>query len=66
MTVHVTWPHIERHAKKRIEDLRSALEAAPPERIALLQAEVRVWRQVLALPTDLAPIEQSSSAVGEY
>lgn len=55
MSVVPTWPVIERRAKERIEELRTALEAATTERIPGLQAEIRAWREVLALPTTLSP-----------
>ena len=52
--VHVPWGTVVRYAKERIEALRSALEAAPAERITSLQAEIKTWRAVLDLPETLA------------
>lgn len=54
MSTDITWPKIERHARERIEELRSSLEAAPADAVPALQAEIRVWRQVLDLPVTLA------------
>lgn len=52
--VHVPWGAVVRHAKERIEAIRSALEAAPADRITGLQAEIKTWRAVLDLPETLA------------
>lgn len=51
--VHVPWGTVVRHAKTRIETLRSALETAPADQVARVQAEIKVWRDVLDLPETL-------------
>lgn len=60
-----TWQRITLHANERIEALRSSLEVAKPDMIPALQAEVRVWRQVLDLPNMLS-FEQIESSSGGY
>ncbi len=49
-----SWLRIKQHAQEQIETLRDALERAGPDRIAAIQAEIRVWRQVIDLPATLS------------
>lgn len=49
-----SWLRIEAHAAARIEALRDSLETAAAENITQLQAEVRVWRQIIDLPLTLS------------
>lgn len=49
----LSWDIVRRHADEKIEALRHALETAPTERVAVLQGEVRAWREVANLPAIL-------------
>ncbi len=51
---HLPWRTVVKHAEARIEELRTALETAPADRITILQVEAATWRAVLALPETLA------------
>lgn len=51
---HLPWRTVVRHARARIEDIRTALETAPADRITILQTEAATWRKVIELPETLA------------
>lgn len=54
-TIIPSWGAVASHAEERIASVRTALETASADTIPALQAEVRVLRSILALPTTLSP-----------
>jgi len=66
MSATPTWLAVEKHANERIEAVKDALTTAPAETVTSLQAEVRVWRSVLALATTLAPDTQVAAEPFQY
>lgn len=55
MSTTPSWAAVKRHAEAQIASAMEALSVAPLDKVAGLQAQVRVWRDVLELPTTLAP-----------
>ena len=66
MTFTPTWFAVERHAKDRIEEIRTALETAPIDAVIGLQAEARALRSVLTLPVTLNPGNDLEPEVSGY
>ena len=59
-----SWLRIKAHAEERIEHCRTVLETASPEMLPAVQAEARVWRQVIALPETLSEEQIAPSGAG--
>lgn len=59
-----TWLRIRKHAETRIEELRTSLESAKSDQVSELQSEIRVWRQVLDLPSTLSPEDIGAGPAG--
>ncbi len=51
----VTWLAVKAHAEKEIERNRDLLEGVKPDTLSTIQARIRVWREVIELPSTLAP-----------
>lgn len=67
MSENVPWARVKRLGNERIEALRSALEVATPMDCAALQAECRVWRQILELPNTIAAERDNAlSSTADY
>jgi hypothetical protein len=56
-SANLPWGQVERHAIAQIELTRDALERAPADQVPRFQAEIAVWRRVLALPATLGAVE---------
>jgi hypothetical protein len=61
MSSEPSWPTVVRFAREAIEDARTQLETAPLEAVPKLQARIRAFQDLLALPSRSDPRQ----AVGE-